>query len=89
MVVTDSVSVRRAQSLPQTAEPVDVVVTGVRSPPPPYSAPAVQCSGAANVNGGVYNFSSSEESGNASNQPPAADVNNQALQEMLLTEGRL
>ena len=93
MAVTDSVSaevpMRRAQSLPQSAEPVDLGGdVEACSPPPPYSAPLVQSYSMGNGNF-PYNFSQGQKgSEHASKQTPAAETNNQALPEGVLTEGK-
>lgn len=84
------IPVRRAQSLPQSAEPVDLGVDAeVHSPPPPYSAPAVRSYSVGNGSERFYNFSQGQGSEHASKQPSAAEANNQALPEEALTEGKL
>lgn len=85
-----SFPVRRAQSLPQTAEPVDLGGDEeIHSPPPPYSAPAAQSYSVGNGSERFYNFSQGQGSEHASKQPSAAEANNQILQEEALTESKL
>lgn len=79
---------QRAQSLPTSAEPVEPCGDiEVRSPPPPYSAPAAQSFSAGNDNG-IFNYSHGQGSRNITKQPSIQEMNNQDNPEVVLTEGK-
>jgi len=79
---------RRAQSLPTSAEPVEPYGDAEAcSPPPPYSAPAVQSYNAGNGYG-RFNNSHGQGSRNIYKQPSIPEMSNQDNPEVLLTEGK-
>ena len=80
---------RRAQSFPMSAEPVEPCGNVEDcSPPPPYSAPAVQNFIPGNDNGRFNYCSPVEESRNISKLPSIPETSKQDNQESVLTEGK-
>lgn len=79
---------RRARSLPPSAEPVEPCgEEEVHSPPPPYSAPAVQTYSPGN-GPGSFNYSHGQGPRNICKQPSIPEVSSQDNPEVVLTEGR-
>ena len=80
---------QRAQSFPMSAEPVEPCGNVQDcSPPPPYSAPAVQTYTPGNDNGRFNYCSPVAESRNISKQPSIPETSKQDNQELVLTEGK-
>lgn len=80
---------RRARSLPPSAEPVEPCgEEEVHSPPPPYSAPAVQTYSPGN-GPGSFNYSHGQGPRNICKQPSIPEVSSQDNPEVVLTEGTL
>ena len=73
------------QSLSRSAE--SCYQKEVHSPPPPYSAPAVQSYSAGNNPGG-FNYSHGQGSGNICKQPSISEVSTHDNPEVVLTEGK-
>ena len=80
--------IRRAQSLPPSAEPVETCgQKEVPSPPPPYSAPAVQSYSPGN-GPERFNYSLGPRPRNICKQPSIPEVGSQDNPEVVLTEGK-
>ncbi|KAJ7391075.1 hypothetical protein OS493_020095 [Desmophyllum pertusum] len=78
---TAEAPIQRAQNLPPSGEPVDMYGDAGMSSPPP--APVLQNCRSENDNGRISDFS--QEPAPVSKEPPAAEMNNQAHQEVVLS----
>lgn len=89
MNITDSLPaeapIQRAQNLPPSGEPGDMYGDAGMSSPPP--APVLQNCRSENDNGRISDFS--QEPAPVSKEPPAAEMNNQAHQEVVLSLGKM